>query len=139
MAVFATSAVARTPNPSPQGEARLEVDARMLPGNRVRVKVKCDGAIAWTGCRGRVRLTSRGAVATRRGGPRQLVLIARGDVSGLRPGSSTELVMSVMTRARYHLRRQRLTRASGRVENLSYAGGRAATIHTNVRITRGQP
>jgi len=135
-AVCVTSAVAYSPAPYPQGEARIVSDARLLSADRVRVRITCTGAPAWTACQGRVRLRSRGLVATRRHGRRQIVPIAGGELSELRPGESVELVMPVTNRARYHLRRHRVTRATGFIDNALHATGSMRTTTTALDVRR---
>jgi len=135
-AVGVTSAVAHTPPPYPQGEARIVSDARLLSADRVRVKVTCTGAPAWTACRGRVRLRSRGLVVTRRHGRRKIVPIAGGELAALRPGESVELVMPVTSQARYHLRRRRVTKATGFIDNALCATGSMRTTRTALEVRR---
>jgi len=61
------------------------------------------------------------------------VQIARGELVNLLPGASVELVMPVSSRARYHLRHHRVTKATGYIDNSLRTGGMVTTTLEVVR------
>ncbi len=103
------------PAPTPQGEAQLASSGRLLSGDRLRIKLQCVGAPAWSACRGRLRLTTRRPIRIRPKGTAQIVEVGNAGFAEITPGSSAIIVLAVKPRARYHLRRSTSTKAFARI------------------------
>jgi hypothetical protein len=122
---------------SHEGDARVESRATVLDRSRVRFSVICPAQTS-TVCQGKAWLTTRDLIATRKGGSRRRVTIARGTFANLQPGQSVALEVPLRHEARTYVLRHRSISALGRVVN-EKPSGPTPTVQPVTLVNRIHP